>query len=232
MKKYLLYGIGEILLVMVGILLALQVNNWNEYRKDRLKEQMLLRELRGEFLNNIEKIEQQNARLLENIDFHRSFIQRLTQGNPSLEMICRFNGGGVITVGTTNPSFGVINSLLSTGDIALISNDSLRNKISNWKDVLVDFTEDEELHLQYFLDKMVPYFRENFLISFSEGKELSFYDISSEEIERDKLAITREKKYRSMVINNLEWIKGNLESGKNTLERLKDILTLIEREIK
>ena len=32
-KKYLLYAIGEILLVMVGILLALQVNNWNEERK-------------------------------------------------------------------------------------------------------------------------------------------------------------------------------------------------------
>ncbi|SKB88672.1 DUF6090 family protein, partial [Maribacter arcticus] len=32
-SKYLLYAIGEIVLVMVGILLALQVNNWNELRK-------------------------------------------------------------------------------------------------------------------------------------------------------------------------------------------------------
>jgi hypothetical protein len=36
--KYLKYAIGEIVLVMVGILLALQVNNWNELRKDRLQE--------------------------------------------------------------------------------------------------------------------------------------------------------------------------------------------------
>ena len=33
MKKYVLYALGEILLVMVGILLALQVSNWNEGRK-------------------------------------------------------------------------------------------------------------------------------------------------------------------------------------------------------
>ncbi len=40
--KYSRYAIGEILLVMVGILLALQVNNWNEERKDRIKEKEVL----------------------------------------------------------------------------------------------------------------------------------------------------------------------------------------------
>jgi len=37
-SKYLLYAIGEIALVMIGILLALQVNNWNESRKERVQE--------------------------------------------------------------------------------------------------------------------------------------------------------------------------------------------------
>ncbi|MBN4070773.1 hypothetical protein JYT76_03750 [Olleya sp. AH-315-F22] len=43
--KYLKYAIGEILLVMIGILLALQVNNWNEERKDRKVELKILQEL-------------------------------------------------------------------------------------------------------------------------------------------------------------------------------------------
>lgn len=38
-SKYLLYAIGEILLVMVGILLALQVNNWNEDKKLKVKKE-------------------------------------------------------------------------------------------------------------------------------------------------------------------------------------------------
>ena len=33
--KYLVYAFGEIALVMIGILLALQVNNWNEGRKNK-----------------------------------------------------------------------------------------------------------------------------------------------------------------------------------------------------
>lgn len=41
-SKYLLYAIGEILLVVLGILIALSINNWNTYRKDRIKEKELL----------------------------------------------------------------------------------------------------------------------------------------------------------------------------------------------
>ena len=37
-SKYLLYAIGEIALVMIGILLALQVNNWNEDQKIKRQE--------------------------------------------------------------------------------------------------------------------------------------------------------------------------------------------------
>ena len=44
-RKYLLYTIGEIVLVMIGILLALQVNNWNEDRKDRKAEGLVLNSL-------------------------------------------------------------------------------------------------------------------------------------------------------------------------------------------
>jgi hypothetical protein len=44
-RKYLKYAIGEILLVMIGILLALQVNNWNENRKNRISEQTLYQTL-------------------------------------------------------------------------------------------------------------------------------------------------------------------------------------------
>ena len=40
--EYSRYAIGEILLVVIGILIALQIDNWNEWRKDRIKEQIVL----------------------------------------------------------------------------------------------------------------------------------------------------------------------------------------------
>ena len=48
-SKYLLYAVGQILLVMVGILLALQVNNWNEDRKSANAKAKALVVLLAEF---------------------------------------------------------------------------------------------------------------------------------------------------------------------------------------
>jgi aryl carrier-like protein len=42
-SKYLLYAVGEIILVVIGILIALSINNWNEGRKNDLKESLLIK---------------------------------------------------------------------------------------------------------------------------------------------------------------------------------------------
>ena len=55
-SKYLLYAVGEILLVVIGILIALQINNWNEWRKDREKEREVLYELKENLQRNIEDL--------------------------------------------------------------------------------------------------------------------------------------------------------------------------------
>ena len=43
--RYFFYAVGEIVLVVIGILIALQVNNWNENRKNRIYEKRILNEL-------------------------------------------------------------------------------------------------------------------------------------------------------------------------------------------
>jgi hypothetical protein len=58
LKNYLAFASGEILLVMVGILLALQVNNWNESRKTGIQELETLKELRSDLVLNLSDIEE------------------------------------------------------------------------------------------------------------------------------------------------------------------------------
>ena len=52
--KYLKYAIGEIFLVMIGILLALQINNWNENRRGTTLEIDILKEVKNGLITDLE----------------------------------------------------------------------------------------------------------------------------------------------------------------------------------
>ena len=54
-SKYLLYALGEILLVVIGILIALQVNNWNQKRLNKIEEINILANINTEFKINLDK---------------------------------------------------------------------------------------------------------------------------------------------------------------------------------
>jgi hypothetical protein len=53
--KYMRYAIGEIVLVVIGILIALQINTWNEQRKDKQRTNRLLENVQKELLVNIKE---------------------------------------------------------------------------------------------------------------------------------------------------------------------------------
>ena len=68
LKRYLLYAVGEIILVVVGILIALQINNWNELRKQSKVEIEILEGIREDLLRD-------TIDLNYNIDAYRSFME-------------------------------------------------------------------------------------------------------------------------------------------------------------
>ena len=51
-SKYILYAVGEILLVVIGILIALQIDNWNEDRKSKILEVKILKRLRQDLVTD------------------------------------------------------------------------------------------------------------------------------------------------------------------------------------
>lgn len=75
-SKYLIYAIGEIILVVIGILIALSINNWNENRKSNNAEKYLLSSLNKEFRINKPLLEKSIARLDSSIS-HLSILLKL-----------------------------------------------------------------------------------------------------------------------------------------------------------
>lgn len=55
--KYIKYAVGEIVLVVIGILIALQVNNWNEGRKSKLQQTVFLKNIRQDLMNDLVQLD-------------------------------------------------------------------------------------------------------------------------------------------------------------------------------
>lgn len=126
--KYLLYAIGEIVLVVIGILIALQLNNWNEVRKNRSLEIKTLKELRSDLLQNVKDIEENISSLEtsklanETILFHS---KNMLPYNDSLD----FHFANLYPYITFSPIQTTFNNLSQNG-MNLITNDSIRVNIS------------------------------------------------------------------------------------------------------
>ncbi|WP_350289267.1 DUF6090 family protein [uncultured Croceitalea sp.] len=80
-SKYLLYAIGEILLVVIGILIALQINNWNLEKIDRKQEAKLLSQITADLEKNKVELTELQERLAVNKYAMDSLLVRLQDNN-------------------------------------------------------------------------------------------------------------------------------------------------------
>lgn len=128
-RKYLIYAIGEIALVMIGILLALQVNNWNQQRKDKIKEKKLLQEYRSELNYNLEIAMTLKQHMLDRSICCQLLLETIDQEKPYHDSwsTCSY----VLTRSMDSQlSHTVYNSIESKG-IDVISDDILKLRILN-----------------------------------------------------------------------------------------------------
>jgi hypothetical protein len=157
-RKYLFYAVGEILLVMIGILLALQVNNWNEARKARKEEQVILAQLQSEFRENQAKLERVYQIHGEVNRCLRALLEAMgPEPGPLPPDSLNLYMGELSHIPFYKPLTGSVTSLLSTGKLSLISNDSLRLSVSNWPRLLEDYRYTSGILYDMYNQEILPY---------------------------------------------------------------------------
>ena len=78
--KYMRYAIGEILLVVIGILIALSINNWNEKRKDKLLEAKYLYEIREDIISDSIAVQSVRERIDEHVESAQGLLSYIDRG--------------------------------------------------------------------------------------------------------------------------------------------------------
>lgn len=132
-RTYLAYAIGEIALIVVGILIAVQIGEWNQARKDYAEETAILLRLKSEIEKNKKSLEALTEIYRGVATDMRVFLEIMVpepQSYPDDEIfsyLASLRGGQRF-----NEETGVVTSLINSGKIGLIRNDLLNRMLNSW----------------------------------------------------------------------------------------------------
>ena len=133
-NRYFTYAIGEIFLVVIGILIALQINNWNEARKASLLEIEYLKRLISENKEDVILFNQKIKGLKRGIAAIEAFSKALKSGSLSDSLLI-LKANDYLKYGSIYPVFtsstSTFSELSATGNLQIIKNIKMRDQIVN-----------------------------------------------------------------------------------------------------
>lgn len=234
--KYLKYAIGEIILVVIGILIALQINNWNENRKTKKLEAQIYKELKSDLLqtrndirNTISKhreIFKSSQQLVTDIYDKKSNSQKIYESltNSSVEF-------------QIIPKTSAFENLKNIG-LNTLSNDSLRIAITNLYQLNLKRLDDElgMKQAEINITKLIQPFLFKYLTAdFSQPTKYGF--IHSDSISIYKLRINNYDKFLNdnELMMNLQLALFNrgqiIDEETETINTIDDVINGIEKEL-
>ena len=247
-SKYLFYAIGEIVLVVIGILIALSINNWNVNRINQQKEINILNELKIEYQEKLTELDQkvelrnlmissssQLLLLIKNEDYN------ITQDSLSI----------LAALTMLSPTFDATNSvtdeLLNTGNLYLISNKQLRKLILDWSSQLDKLDEEENTIVNILINQYIPYLSKripyNTMVSYflNENKDVWKYIMKSTQTEKyiisksnkivDVKSLFQDIEFESYLSTiNFNSIVANMQS-ENLRSHIANVMELLDNEL-
>ncbi len=131
-SKYLLYAIGEIILVVIGILIALQLNNYSEHKKERKKEIGLLSNLSNEIGLDILQIEN-NTKLSTGRLYRLDSTIQLLKNVDSIDKLNFIQQSFEFVIDQYFKSnSGIFDEAVSSGKMSYVQNETLRQNIFDY----------------------------------------------------------------------------------------------------
>lgn len=225
--KYLKYAIGEIVLVVIGILIALQINNWNEARKKKQVEKQVLISLFQEVEKDrimLKEIDYQYKNDLRNLTYFRNLIWKEQHSMEDALSLNEFQG---IAFRDVNPNRITYDEMISTGKIYYLSNQALVNEIINYYEIIESYI--------YELRQSRVEFRSNFYdVSAMADYWLTVYDNDNEELAYHFANNQNTETYKQLKIIS-DWSLVNIRFSKNSIANIyskaSQLQKLIDKEL-
>jgi hypothetical protein len=163
--RYVLYALGEILLVVIGILIALYINERQQWREDRQQEQFYLQALQQDLEQNLlelDRVIEKSGGVLRACDSIFDYSKRIPHRIPGDSLLKYMGKISGYTKHMTQQ--GTIQDLMGSGNLAVILNDSIRRAVATWEADMKLTRELEEdaknsrLSYNQYLDSHIPWY--------------------------------------------------------------------------
>ena len=228
-SKYLLYAVGEIVLVVIGILIALSINNWNEDRKARKSEKQILISIAEDFNSNLKSLENSLENISALIETYSLVLEYAGQIDNGLTKSMEEDilNTGFIKTRIVN---GALTSVLGSTQLELIANASLKKLLTAYPSHMKDFKEQESDLIEYVLDTQRPILRSYLTLS-DFLNEPRFNEFKKNVVKSDYEGLLKNQKYLNVVIGirsiNMNLLNRCMEFHRYT----KEIKLILEKEI-
>jgi hypothetical protein len=156
LSKYLVYALGEIVLVVIGILIALQINMWNEHRKERLVEKAYYCRLLEDLELEKEMIQKSHEEAELHIRKGKQLIKDMNRGSKSRaelvnEFILVVRGSKLV------PPKAAYTDLLSSGNLQLLRDIELKNSLTAYYGRQEDIVSTLNVNREAIFDRVRNY---------------------------------------------------------------------------
>lgn len=160
--RYFLYATGEILLVVIGILIAFKVSQWNETTKLEKEEYSMLLSLEDEFRINMENLLEVKGNNSIIYDCTLKLKDLIGQNGSEIE---RHNVDSLLYLSILIADFQenhfILSQLKSSDKLQIISSSKLKKLLYDWENALNSKTEAFTMWNTYFMNSLVPFLDEH-----------------------------------------------------------------------
>ena len=217
-SKYLKYAIGEIILVVIGILIALQINNWNEEQKLRKEEAKLIQSFTNEIESNLIILETEIKNNQTIIQLSTKFLKANDDEQKNKIPVAYLLSALGYNSNKTEKS--ILDEILNTNTRTLISNDSLLIQLKSLKSAF-EYNGKTQYYVEEFWNTKV--------VSYINDKNLGIYLTSFKKEQSQQKIFEVDQFFFSL----LGFMNGSQEalllSRQNLKEELEKTKTFIEK---
>lgn len=240
-SKYLRYAFGEIVLVAIGILMALSINNWNLNRIERNNELKILLDLQNEFIENLkdaQRVVEGNNAIVSGINQLQEYDLKEPLNTVELDSLLYF----VFDWFDYTPKPGASNNLINSGNLNLLSNNELRKLLTLWSGVDDELDDDEQVAVNFSQNIIIPYMAQLYPIQNLERFDLSAhyytnlksnnnYLAFSQKVDYDYRPLLSDPTFKSHLTIKKLYAKHNALECLNVITTCQSILDLIDQDL-